>query len=331
MVVVAQQSITIGAIIGLAISEKNPQQTSDLLLDAVVALGDAKARWTGKASVFDYGMREQYIRRGQLESDLKSALARREIMPFYQPQIDLKTGRIMGVEALARWDHSTLGWVPPSEFIPIAESSNQIAELGHTILEIACQDMVGLPTEISLSVNLSVGQILTGDVVKMVAQTLESTGFPASRLTLEVTESFMITDSERTLKVLNQLKALGVSIALDDFGTGYSALSYLQHFNWDELKIDRGFVNNLGRDERCLSIINSIVHLSHEFGMIVTVEGIETHEQSVLTFNAGCDVGQGYLFGRPMPLSELSIVLLQNFSSEIGLYNGVDKARVCHI
>lgn len=309
-------SIMIGATIGLAISSKDDEQKSDLLLDAVLALGDAKARGNGTVSVFNHTMREQYERRGHLEKELKNALARSEITPFYQPQIDLKTGRIMGVEALARWSHTDLGWVPPSEFIPIAEASSQIVELGRTILEAACQDTLGFPPEISLSVNLSVAQIMADDVVETVTKVLQRTGFPASRLTLEVTESFMITEAERTLEVLGQLKALGISIALDDFGTGYSALSYLRQFDWDELKIDRSFVANLGGDKRCFSIIGSIVHLAQELGMRVTAEGIETHEQSDLAFSAGCDVGQGYLYGRPMPISEMHVALLHNFYSK---------------
>lgn len=207
-----------------------------------------------------------------------------------------------------------LGWIGPNEFIPIAETSSQIVELGRCILTTACVDAMAFPDNIRVSVNLSVGQMLRDDVIAMVTDILASTGFPAHRLTLEVTESVMMSEPDLAARILRALQDLGISIALDDFGTGYSALSYLREFDWDELKIDKIFVDNLGDDPRSLCIVESVVDLATELGMKVVAEGVETADQHEILRRSGCHIAQGYLFGRPQPVDQVHLAVLKSIA-----------------
>ena len=208
----------------------------------------------------------------------------------------------MGVEALARWHHPRLGPISPAEFIPIAEASGQIVDIGKYMIGCACRDAMRLPVDVQVAVNLSVIQIMQGEVMEAVADALMATGLPPQRLKLEVTESVMMMDPKRAIAVLSDLRYLGVSIALDDFGTGYSSLSYLTTFRWDEFKIDRSFVQNLEAGSLGLSIIQAVLVLAKKIGAKVVIEGIETSKQLRLLRQTGCDIGQGYLFGRPAPI-----------------------------
>jgi diguanylate cyclase (GGDEF)-like protein len=238
---VAGSSLLVGATIGFAVNPPG-HDPSKLLIDADMALSQAKSDGKSRVLAFNPDMREVFLRHTLIEAELGSAIENGDIRPYYQIKMDMASGQVAGVEALARWHHPTLGTISPAEFVPIAESSEHIVALGRKILETACRDALSFPGLLHVSVNLSVRQFARDDVVKTVREVLESTGFPASRLTLEVTESVMISETQSAVEVLNELKALGVSIALDDFGTGYSALSYLQNFEWDELKIDRSFI-----------------------------------------------------------------------------------------
>ncbi|WP_322989491.1 EAL domain-containing protein [Hoeflea sp.] len=311
---IQNSTVAIGATIGLALLDRAKDSESNPLLDADLALSNAKALGKGIVVTFHPSMRKDFERRGHLENDLKRALTNGEIFPFYQPQVDIKTGQLVGFEALARWNHPELGWIGPNEFIPIAETSSQIVELGRCILTTACSDAMAFPDNIRVSVNLSVGQMLRDDVISMVTGILASTGFPAHRLTLEVTESVMMSEPELATRILNGLKDLGISIALDDFGTGYSALSYLRQFDWDELKIDKSFVDNLGNDPRALSIVESVVDLATELGMKVVAEGVETVDQNEILRNSGCHIAQGYLLGRPQPIDQVHLTLLKSLA-----------------
>ncbi|AKI01171.1 diguanylate cyclase (GGDEF) domain-containing protein [Hoeflea sp. IMCC20628] len=312
--VVQNSTVAIGATVGLALLDRVNDSASDPLLDADLALSNAKALGKGIVVKFEPSMRKDFERRGRLESDMKSALRNGDIFPFYQMQVDIETGQLVGFEALARWNHPELGWIGPYEFIPIAESSSQIVELGRCILTTACAQAMAFPDNIRVSVNLSVGQMLRDDVIGMVTDILASTGFPASRLTLEVTESVMMSEPQLAARILNGLKDLGISIALDDFGTGYSALSYLRQFDWDELKIDKSFVDDLGHDPRSLSIIEAVVDLATELGMKVVAEGVETADQLGILRKSGCHIAQGYLFGRPEPIDQVHLTLLKSFA-----------------
>ncbi|GGE87579.1 EAL domain-containing protein [Stappia taiwanensis] len=299
-------NVVVNATIGLALAEEcGPDAREALLRDADLALGHAKARGKGRVHTYDPSMRAAIMRRRQIEADFPAALVRGEIRPYYQPQIEMQTGRTTGIEALARWHHADLGWISPAEFIPIAEASGRIIEVGRTVLESACRDAVRLGDGLAVSVNLSVAQLVREDMVETVRAVLSETGLAATRLKLEVTESVVMTDTERAVSALRRLREIGVSIALDDFGTGYSALSYLRKFEWDELKIDRSFVKSLDTDLHSLSIIEAIVSLARQLRIAVLVEGVETQEQFTLLSKAGCRTAQGFLFSRAVSVEEL--------------------------
>jgi len=314
--VVQRSTVAIGATIGLSLLDRAKDSASNPMLDADLALSNAKALGKGIVVTFDPSMRQDFERRGRLETDLKYALTNGDVFPFYQPQVDIKTGQVVGFEALARWNHPELGWIGPNEFIPIAETSSQIVELGRCILMTACSEAMAFPDNIRVSVNLSVGQMLRDDVIGMVTDVLESTGFPAHRLTLEVTESLMMSEPELAGRILKGLKGLGISIALDDFGTGYSALSYLRQFDWDELKIDKSFVDNLGDDPRSLTIVEAVVDLATELGMKVVAEGVESAGQHEILRKSGCHIAQGYLLGRPQPIDQVHLMLLKLLAAD---------------
>ncbi len=319
--------LALGATIGVAVSS-DESPVSGLLVDADLALSLAKSREKGTVLLFDPTIRLAYERRTLLEGDMQDALAVGDIRPNYQPKVDIVSGQVTGLEALARWRHPELGMVPPSEFIAIAENSPIIVDLGRTILDAACRDMLDLPDHIGVSVNLSVNQFLRDDIVETVRHALKRTGLSPHRLTLEVTESLMISDAGRAVDILGRLKALGVSISLDDFGTGYSALSYLQSFEWDEIKIDRSFVIELETDRRSMAIIRAISSLAGELGIHVTAEGVETDGQIEALRRAGCGTGQGYFYGKAMPVEDLGAAVLANFVSSRSEFPGSARAAV---
>lgn len=303
-------TVVIQATIGVAVATPAMPDPLQLPDNADLALSHAKARNKGTVQVFDVAMRADLTRRRRIEADIITAIGLGEIAPQYQPQVDMETGRIIGVEALARWTHPILGRIGPDEFVPIAESSGKVVELGRAILERACAEAALMPVDVKVSVNLSVAQLVRDDLVDTVREILRRTGLSPARLKLEVTESIVMSDTERCIATLRKLKQLGVAIALDDFGTGYSALSYLRLFDWDELKVDRSFVRSIGSDPHSLSIIQAVVGLASQLGIKVTVEGVETEEQRSLLRHVGCRIGQGYLFGAAMPLTALSARLL---------------------
>ncbi|MBW4653507.1 MAG: bifunctional diguanylate cyclase/phosphodiesterase [Kaiparowitsia implicata GSE-PSE-MK54-09C] len=294
--------ITIGATAGLALADDQRWDAMTLMADADLAQNDAKLSSKGSVRLYNATLRQGVERRLRLENALRDAIGRGEIVPNYQVQVDLRTNGIVGVEALARWQHPELGAVSPAEFIPIAEASGQIAHIGRYMIEQACRDAMLLPDDIHVAVNLSVIQIMQGEVIETVENALRNSGLPAQRLKLEVTESVLMVNPKRVIEVLEGLRARGIAIALDDFGTGFSSLSYLSTFRWDELKIDRSFVKNLGEDTLGLAIIEAILVMAKELGAKVIVEGIETCKQVQLLERTDCDIGQGFLFGRPEPI-----------------------------
>lgn len=304
--------VTIGATVGLALADRNRRDTMTLMADADLALNEAKSNNKGTVVRYRPGLRQGVERRLQLENALRDAIGREEIVPHYQVQVNLHTNRVVGVEALARWHHPDLGPVSPAEFIPIAEASGQIVQIGKYMISRACRDALLLPTDIQVAVNLSVIQIMHGDVVETVANALLASGLPADRLKLEVTESVLMMNPKRAIQVLGELRARGVSIALDDFGTGYSSLSYLSTFRWDELKIDRSFLQHLDNDPLGLAIIRAILVLAKELGAKVIVEGIESRKQVRLLEPTGCHIGQGFLFGRPEPIEAVRDAILKS-------------------
>ena len=302
-------TVTIGATGGLALAGPQGWDAMTLIADADLAQSDAKARRKGTVGLYNPTLRDGVERRLTLENALRGAIERGEITPHYQVQVNLQTGAVVGVEALARWRHPQLGQISPVEFIPIAEGSGQIVRIGKYMIECACRDALRLPASVSVAVNLSVIQIMQGEVMETVADALMMSGLAPSRLKLEVTESVLMMDPKRAIAVLSDLRYLGVAIALDDFGTGFSSLSYLSTFRWDELKIDRSFLQNLEADPLGLSIIQAVLVLAKKLGAKVIIEGIENDRQLRLLKKTGCHIGQGYLFGKPVPIDTVCTVI----------------------
>ncbi|MCF4098365.1 putative bifunctional diguanylate cyclase/phosphodiesterase [Maritalea mediterranea] len=302
-------NMAVGATVGFASRPISLPECENLLLDADLALTEAKAQGKGRVLEFEPNMRSNLQRRQQIERDISFAVETGQIEPHYQLQVDLRTGQIFGFEALARWKHPEFGWVSPSEFIPIAESCGDVVGLGKSILRSACFHANQLPMELNVSVNLSVVQLHSEQLVEDVAEILQESGLAPHRLTLEVTESIMISDTTTVLQRLDQLKRLGVAIALDDFGTGYSALSYLTKFAWNELKIDRSFTEAARQNPANWTIIRAVNILANNIGARVIAEGIETTEQEATLKSIGCDIGQGFLYSRPLPFEDLEATL----------------------
>lgn len=307
-------SFLISPAIGYADSATAERDPVDIVRNADLAVASAVNHGRRRVVNYEAAMRAEMERQTIVEEALVRAIEANECLPHFQPQFNLKTGRIFGVEALARWYHSELGWISPSEFIPIAERNGDIVSLGWKILETSCSEVQLLPAELSLSVNLSVAQILSDDVVAMMDECLGRTGLPASRLKLEVTETTMMSDLKRIQTTLSELRALGVGISLDDFGVGYSALSYLTDFHWDEIKIDRSFATKAIRDRKTRDILKLVLGIAETMGSEVLIEGIETVEQRDVLVDLGCTNGQGYLFGGPMAIDDITTL----FFSENG-------------
>jgi len=271
------------------------------------ALLRAKDQGHAGYSLFDAALDHALQDRRMLTNDLRQALAQGSLQLHYQPLFNAKDRGLQGYEALARWPHPTRGFVPPSDFIALAEQSGLIGELGRWVLHTACREAAGWPEALTVAVNLSPAQFkLGGDVVAEVQAALAASGLPASRLELEITESLLMGDTEEVLRALKSLQGLGTRIAMDDFGTGYSSLSYLWRFPFDKLKIDRAFTQRLGRDGKVDLIVRSIISLAHSLAMRVNAEGVETEAQYEALRRHGCDELQGFLLGRPQPPDRLA-------------------------
>jgi diguanylate cyclase len=291
--------VLVGASIGVALFPDNARAADDLLKHADLALFRAKQEGRGTFCCFEPEMDQRLQRRRLLEQDLRGALERGELELRFQKLCATDSLAVIGYEALSRWHHPTRGWVPPAEFIPLAEESGLIIPLGRWVLERACAEAVTWAEPYIVSVNVSPAQFVQQDLVAMVAEILHASGLPSERLELEITESVLISNTERALQVLHGFKQLGVRITLDDFGTGYSSLSYLRRFKFDAIKIDRSFVQGLCAERGSAMIVQSIVALCRGLELRVTAEGVETPGQLAMLHECGCDMVQGYLLGRP--------------------------------
>jgi diguanylate cyclase len=288
-----------------------PQQADSahaLLLNAESALHHAKPAGPGSYLIFDAAMNRQVARSLHIHNELHRALAQGDLQVYYQPQVQIATGKVVGFEALLRWHHETLGWISPGEFIPVAEQSGIIVQIGqwvmHTAAEQAAQWLAQGHEDFRMAVNLSVRQFAGKDLPQLVQEVLRDTGLPPHMLELEVTESMALQSVASTLGTLHACKALGVKLAMDDFGTGYSSLAYLKHYPLDALKIDQAFVRNVTQDMGDAAITRAIVAMAHSFGMTVIAEGVETVAQLEFLKSLGCEDFQGYLFSKPVPADQ---------------------------
>jgi len=299
------------ASIGISRYPDDGGDPNELLRNAEVAMYRAKAEGRNTLQFYQQGMVADSLDRLTLENDLRGALSRQEFLLHYQPQVDLITGVLAGVEALVRWNHPERGLIPPDAFIPLAEEMGIIGDIGDWVLQEACQQMVtwhadGLAVP-RMAVNLSVQQLERGVLADRVGEILERCHLPAAELELEVTESMIMRQTERAIGTLRSLRALGVAIAVDDFGTGYSSLGYIQRLPLNRLKIDRAFVKDLAESADDRTIARAIIGLAKSLGLEVIAEGVETQEQADFLRHEGCHLGQGYLFSRPVRAAHLAV------------------------
>lgn len=303
------QQAVVGVSIGIAVAPADAARPDELLKNADMALYRAKSDGRGTSRFFEPEMDARMQKRRALELDLRKALIHGEFELYYQPIVKLDDDAICGFEALLRWNHPERGLVPPMEFISLAEETELIIPIGEWVLRQACKEAASWPTDIGVAVNISPVQFKMRNLAQMVINALASSGLPAQRLELEITESVLLFKNESTLETLHQLRDLGVRISMDDFGTGYSSLSYLRSFPFDKIKIDRSFVHGATSIQDSMAIIRAVTGLGTSLGMTTTGEGVETKEELEYLRKEGCTQAQGYFFSQPKPASEIRNML----------------------
>ncbi|WGR91719.1 EAL domain-containing protein [Bradyrhizobium sp. ISRA435] len=297
------------ASIGIAIAPRHGTDLFGLLKCADLAMYAAKAAGRRTFRFFDPAMERQANLRRELEADLRTALGDGGFELHYQPLVDLRSDEVTGCEALLRWRHPVRGMISPAEFVPVAEETGLIEEIGQWVLRTACIEAAGWPAHVRVAVNVSPVQFRSETLALKVASALAESGLDPRRLELEITEAVLIADDDAALVTLGELRALGVHIALDDFGTGYSSLQYLQRFPFDKIKIDRSFVKEVTRNTGSASIIRAVVSIAADRNIITTAEGVETDQQRDTVQMLGCTQMQGYLFSRPIPALDVRTLL----------------------
>lgn len=289
----------VSASIGIVTATADGRSADEMLGAADFAMYRAKHSGRSTYCTFLPSMEEEMRERAELELEMHAGIHRNEFVPFFQPIVALKTGEVTGFEALARWKHPTRGLVPPDQFIPIAEDAGMIQDVGFAVLRRACIEARQWPQHLTLSVNISPLQLNDPWLAQRIIQVLCTTGFPAGRLIVEVTENRLVQDIEAARAILLSLKSAGIQIALDDFGTGYASLKHLRELAFNRIKIDRNFVQDMNAEENG-QIVRAILSLSEGLGLPVTAEGVETDDSADALAQLGCDYGQGYLFSRPV-------------------------------
>jgi diguanylate cyclase (GGDEF)-like protein len=304
-------TVQVGASIGVIMAPEHGTDPDSLLKKADIALYRVKSGGRGDYAIYRQEFEQVANDRAGLENDLRSALSAGQLELHYQPIINLDRRQVTGFEALMRWRHPKLGLISPANFIPVAEKMGLIIEMGEWALHRACQDATSWPATIRVTVNLSALQFVDGDAATATASALTKTGLAADRLELEITESVLMQNEERTLETLGKLRDLGVRISLDDFGTAFASLSYLRKFAFDKIKIDRSFVCDLGERKDCVAIVNAVTGLAKALEIGAVAEGIETVEQLEKVKLAGCNEVQGFYFSQPVPATEVNAALLE--------------------
>ncbi|WP_245467645.1 bifunctional diguanylate cyclase/phosphodiesterase, partial [Mesorhizobium sp. M7A.F.Ca.CA.001.13.1.1] len=298
--------IAAGASIGVAVYPRDGADRERLVSNADLAMYRAKNDVTRAVCFYESAMDETARARRALATDLRQAIDRGELSLHYQVQTSVQTGATCGYEALLRWTHPVQGMIPPAEFIPIAEENGSIMAIGEWVLRTACRQAASWDNNHKIAVNLSPVQFAHADLAKLVHQILVETGLSPKRLELELTESTIVADKVRTLHVLRQIKALGVTIAIDDFGTGYSSLDTLRSFPFDKIKLDRSFMADVERSPQAKAIIRAVLTLGRSLDIPVLAEGVETHVQLTILQVEGCNEAQGYFLGRPKPIDQIT-------------------------
>ena len=317
--VIEGREISISPSIGIVSATSSHDRPKDLLRKADIAMYVAKGKGKARYEVFDSTMNVRALERLELENDLRRAIERGELRVHYQPKVLVGTGKIVGTEALVRWEHPERGLLPPVAFIPIAEETDLIVPLGRWVLTEACrqtrewQELYPSDSPWVVCVNLSGRQLRHPELVKDVGRALQETGLEPENLDLEITESVLIEDQLSNLTTLRELKRLGVKLIIDDFGTDYSSLSYLKRLPADFLKIDRSFIGGLGEDPKDEGIVSAVIDLARVLGLEEIAEGVETTEQAAYLRELGCRFAQGYLFSKPLPAEEIGALLATGF------------------
>ncbi|MBC8208843.1 MAG: EAL domain-containing protein [Desulfobulbaceae bacterium] len=303
------QEIIISCSMGISVFPGDAEEVDPLLKSANMAMFHAKESGGNTWRFFSHEMNDRAVERMNIEIDLQKALEREEFVLMYQPQVELGTGKLVGLEALVRWQHPKLGLVSPFTFISVAEESALILPLGEWVLNEACRQayawrQAGL-TPVRMGVNVSSHQFRQEDLVSIVQEALQKSGLPPSFLELEVTESSIMQDIDKTINVLGQLKEIGVKISVDDFGTGYSSLNYLKRFPLDTLKIDRSFITDIISNSNDAAIVTAIIAMAESLGLRTIAEGVETQEQLQYMRQKMCGEIQGFLISKPLKADEL--------------------------
>jgi diguanylate cyclase (GGDEF)-like protein len=315
-IIIDNHEIFTSASIGIAIYPTDGKEADTLLKNADTAMYHAKKQGRNNFQFFDTSMNAESVEQLAIETSLRKAIENNELMLYYQPQVSISSGQIVGMEALLRWKHPQKGFISPTSFIPVAEETGQINSIGEWVIREACTQGAEWAKQgyqpITISVNLSAKQLREERLNEIISRILVETGMNPKFLGMELTESAIIIEPERALARLQSIKSLGIKMSMDDFGTGYSSLSYLKKFPLDTLKIDQSFIRDLMVNNEDASLVKAIISMAHSLGMDVIAEGVEKPEQMEFLRQNACDTIQGYLFSRPLPAVELTKLLVKS-------------------
>jgi EAL domain-containing protein (putative c-di-GMP-specific phosphodiesterase class I) len=311
--------VSVNTSIGIAVGAAHTNDPEGMLREADVAMYRAKEQGPGRYEMFDPAMQTRAQERFELEAELRRAVEQEEFVLYYQPIVSLGDGSMVGFEALLRWQHPHKGIRRPAAFLPLAEKTDLIVPIDEWVLQEVCRQAkrwerdYPSPSLVTMNVNLSSRQLKSGGLARTIEETLTRVALKVHTLALDITEGFLLKASQDEARTLDALKKMGIRLDLDDFGTGYSSLSYLKSFPVDGVKLDKSFVEGLAEDTKGMALVRKIIELCHTLGLEVVAEGIETSEQASLLKEMGCDSGQGYYFGRPLPSEEFAEQLPKHF------------------